>query len=108
MSLKLFENHETKMVKINHFATVLIPLDDIMPTISDLLTPDDYQLEEQPPVYDYQEEEESDWETLENDAMESWHKKLHLAKLAAWMKAKAQNEASDLAANIMQMNKERG
>ena len=31
---------------------------------------------------------------------ESWRKKLHLAKLAAWMKAKAEIEASDLASSL--------
>ena len=32
---------------------------------------------------------------------ESWRQKLHLAKLAAWMKAKAQMEASDLASSLV-------
>ena len=32
---------------------------------------------------------------------ESWRQKLHLAKLAAWMKAKAQIEASDLASSLV-------
>ena len=37
-------------------------------------------------------------------AAESWRHKLHVAKLAAWMKAKAEKEAADLAASIMLMN----
>jgi hypothetical protein len=32
---------------------------------------------------------------------ETWRQKLHLAKLAAWMKAKAQMEASDLASSLV-------
>lgn len=45
-----------------------------------------------------QEEEEASWE---DKAVRSWHQKLHLAKLASWMKAKAQIEASHLAESMV-------
>lgn len=81
-----------------------LTLDGLIP-LGDILTPTDY---DEYVDYDYNDYVSSDdWQSsLSTDtAMDSWRQKLHVAKLAAWMKAKAQMEASDLASNIMQMEK---
>ncbi len=115
------ENLSTKTTTMS--TTSMTSTTTARPTLNDLmLTP--LMNEEEEPLFEVQSinlsledledvpANEDDWLSLDmidevkaENHLQSWHRKLHMAKLAAWMKARAQEEAADLAQSIMQMKK---